>query len=200
VFDIQEHRSEYYFKLDFHGEIFEVYKSIHSYKVRYEDNMMTRDGELLKQDYKDLLSVALKYGLRSFTYDNVVIEFQDYKDRNYYVLVQIRGYDIDIISSIRFNDYNVVPVYMKASKRINISSEYYLKEHYEGKINFLGTNKIKKSKDTHKKVLFRGIKKLIKNEKGKVKKTHEMSIDEFYEQENLDDTYGDFEYHVDKKF
>ena len=184
------HESHKYFTIDWYGKEIIVNKSIHSYKGRYEDCLTSRDNDLWKGDYKDILLVALKYGLKSFGKSSIVIEFKDWDDKNYFILVQIKEDEITIVSTLRLK--NKITGYVKTRNRVNISKYYTLKEDYHHKTVYISaknnqsTQVKNKNRPSLRKVLAKDVKEKIINKQNtrKTLKAKDMTVDEFWEYSN----------------
>lgn len=166
--------SNIYLKLEHHNKRYTVVKSLHTLERR-EGHSQARDSELLKEDYKDILLLTLKYGLTSFRDRLVVVEFKDYSNRNYYILLTLVDQEITIVSTLRLPKTSKIRGYMTVNTRLNLTRYYTLSDTYQGKVVRIGT-KIVKPKKVSKRITTLQIKK-----KNRVKvKTKDLTVEEFW--------------------
>ena len=176
------HKSVKYFTIEMQHKTLIVNKSIHSYKGRCEDSLTSRDMDLLKGDYKDIVKLSIRYGLLSFGNSSIVVNFKDWRDRDYYILITRQDNILTIISTLRLTNGKVG--YLDIRNRINISKHYILQDTYNHKVIRLSNSNglsIKRSNITLPKV--RKVKK--SNPKIDIKpKAKDMTVDEFWDYSN----------------
>ena len=134
------------FEVEILNKSIEVFKTSHVLESRY-GGKRSRDHNLHKMDYKDIINLAIKYGLTSFrNKGRVVISFYDTDNIEYAILVELS--DIITIISVYYSTYGKVRVnnFEKEKNRIKLYNYYTLdSETHSSKTTFIG-NTIKKAK------------------------------------------------------
>jgi len=162
-----------YLEIFHHNKNYVIEKSNHTLHKR-RNSTFTRDIDLLKEDYKNIIEVALAGGLTSLKGirpEVVVLKFKDTKQQNYFTLIEIFENTICIISTLRLNKKSQYDDgYIKCRKRMFLN--YVLPETYQGTVNHLGSSL--------RKGTIKCFKKISKIDKRiKIKKPREKYINQY---------------------
>jgi hypothetical protein len=126
-----------------------AFKSYHVLQKR-EGSSFTREHGILKQDYVDILNLAMRNGLSSFRNKGLVaITFFDTKHNQYTMLVEIT--DIIYVVSVWYNtNKKYQRIYHKVNQRINLF-DYVLGER-KHKVVYIKSKKSIKQRNKIRKV------------------------------------------------